>query len=123
MPDTGRCSPRDVRSEPFEVLAAFARIDPPPRGRDGGRDGAAGIVRLASGAVLRGKGLQTIPASDRLVLMTPGGGCLGDLAGRAADLIAREIADGLVSAGTSQDIVRSATSRIDQVCPEDDPNV
>lgn len=87
--------------EPFEVLAAFDRIDHPPRGRDGGRDGAAGIVRLASGCLLRGKGLQTIPAGDRLVLMTPGGGGLGDPAGRAADLIAREIADGLVSAGTS----------------------
>lgn len=44
---------------------------------------------------------QTIPAGDRLVLMTPGGGGLGDPAGRAADLIAREIEDGLVSADIS----------------------
>lgn len=87
--------------EPFEVLAAFDRIDHPPRGRDGGRDGAAGIVRLASGGLLRGKGLQTIPAGDRLVLMTPGGGGLGDPADRPADQVAREIADGLVTAGAS----------------------
>ena len=87
--------------EPFEVLAAFDRIDHPPRGRDGGRDGAAGVVRLASGGLLRGKGLQTIPAGDRLVLMTPGGGGLGDPADRPADQVAREIADGLVTAGAS----------------------
>ncbi len=87
--------------EPFEVLAAFDRIDHPPRGRDGGRDGAAGVIRLASGAVLRGKGLQTIPAGDRLILMTPGGGGLGDPAGRPADQVEREIADDLVTEGLS----------------------
>ena len=83
---------------PFEILAAFDRIDHPPRGRDGGGDGAAGAIGLASGARLRGKGLQTIPAGDRLVLMTPGGGGLGDPAAREPAALAREIADGLVTA-------------------------
>ncbi len=83
--------------EPFQVLAAFDRIDHPPRGRDGGLDGAPGVIRLASGTVLRGKGLQTVPAGDRLVLMTPGGGGLGDPAGRSADQVARETADGLIT--------------------------
>jgi N-methylhydantoinase B len=40
---------------PVELLAAFDRIDHPPRGRDGGGDGAAGTVGLASGRVMKGK--------------------------------------------------------------------
>ena len=57
---------------PFDLLAAFDRIDHPPRGRDGGRDGAAGYVGLKSGRKLKGKGFQEIPTGDRLVVMTPG---------------------------------------------------
>jgi N-methylhydantoinase B len=81
--------------EPFEILAAFDRIDHPPRGSDGGSDGAAGEIRLASGTVMRGKGLQTIPARDRLIINTPGGGGLGNPAERSPALVAQEIADGL----------------------------
>ena len=58
----------------FEVLAMFERVQHPARGRAGGGDGAPGIVRLASGGILAGKGLQRIPAGDRLVLELPGGG-------------------------------------------------
>lgn len=82
--------------EPFEILAAFDRIDHPPRGTDGGADGAPGEIRLASGVAMRGKGLQTIPAGDRLIINTPGGGGLGNLAERSPALVEREIADGLV---------------------------
>ena len=81
--------------EPFEILAAFDRIDHPPRGSDGGSDGAAGEIRLASSTVMRGKGLQTIPARDRLIINTPGGGGLGNPAERSPALVAQEIADGL----------------------------
>lgn len=81
----------------FEVLAAFGRIANPPRGRDGGADGAAGYVGLASGRALRGSGLQTIEAGDRLILMTPGGGGLGNLDRRDRDLLEAEVAAGLVS--------------------------
>ena len=82
--------------EPFEILAAFDRIDFPPRGNDGGGDGAGGEIRLASGKVMRGKGLQTIPAGDRLIINTPGGGGLGNPAERSPALLALEIEDGLV---------------------------
>ena len=50
----------------------------PPRGRDGGGDGAPGRVMLKSGATLRPKGFQIIPDGDRLVLELPGGGGMGD---------------------------------------------
>lgn len=83
--------------KPFDLLAAYDRIDHPPRGRDGGRDGAAGAVSLKSGKVLKGKGFQLIPPDDRLVVMTPGGGGIGDPAGRDRAKLAKDVSEGLVS--------------------------
>jgi N-methylhydantoinase B len=82
----------------FEVLAMFERVKTAARGRDGGEDGAPGVVRLASGGMLRAKGLQRIPAGDRLVLELPGGGGLGDPRARPRARVAEDVADGLVSA-------------------------
>ncbi|MFN3745303.1 MAG: hydantoinase B/oxoprolinase family protein [Hyphomicrobiaceae bacterium] len=82
---------------PFELLAAYDRIDHPPRGRDGGRDGAAGAVALKSGRKLKGKGFQLIPPDDRLVVMTPGGGGLGDPRERDRAAVSRDMAEGLVT--------------------------
>ena len=81
---------------PFELLASFDRIDHPPRGRDGGGDGAAGYLGLASGEQLRGKGRHTIPTGARLVVSTPGGGGIGDPSGRDPARQAVDIANGLV---------------------------
>ena len=61
----------------FELLAAFDRIKHPARGRDGGGDGEPGAVFLKSGQQLQGKGTQRIPAGERLVVHTPGGGGFG----------------------------------------------
>jgi N-methylhydantoinase B len=82
---------------PFEILAAFDRIAFPPRGRDGGKDGQAGYIGLKSGQTLKGKGFQTVPAGDRLVIMTPGGAGIGDPAERGEAAMQRDIEDGLVS--------------------------
>ena len=89
---------------PFDLLAAFDRIDHPPRGRDGGRNGAAGYVGLKSGKKLRGKGFQEVPPGDRLVVLTPGGGGIGAPAERAAERVARDLADELVSEETARDL-------------------
>jgi N-methylhydantoinase B len=83
---------------PFDILAAFDRIDHPPRGRDGGRDGEAGYVGLKSGRKLRGKGFQTIPPDDRLVVMTPGGAGIGKPSERARTSVRDDVDSGLVSA-------------------------
>jgi N-methylhydantoinase B len=82
---------------PFELLAAFDRIDHPARGRDGGENGAAGVLELKSGKKLKGKGFQTIPAGDRLILMTPGGGGIGAPDERGDDATKRDLRDGLVT--------------------------
>lgn len=82
----------------FEILAAFDRIDHPARGRDGGKDGAAGYIGLKSGKKLKGKGFQEIPAGERLVVLTPGGAGIGDPAERDPTRISREIAEELVTA-------------------------
>jgi N-methylhydantoinase B len=80
--------------EPFELLAAFDRIDHPPRGRNGGHNGASGRVALADGRMLKGKGAQVIKPGERLVVETPGGGGLGHPDERAADLVAADRAEG-----------------------------
>ncbi len=82
----------------FAVNATFDRVLHPPKGRDGGEDGAPGRVTLKSGATLRPKGFQIIPDGDRLVLELAGGGGIGDPAERDRELAARDVRDGLVSA-------------------------
>jgi N-methylhydantoinase B len=91
-------------AEPFDLLAAFDRIDYPPRGRDGGRDGEAGFVALKSGQTLKGKGFQLIPPGDRLVVMTPGGAGIGKPVERDRLQVANDLADGLISQETAETI-------------------
>ncbi len=83
---------------PIEILAAFDRTKFPPRGCDGGRPGRPAYLGLkAAGKQLDGKGLQEIPAGERLVLHTPGGGGLGAPHHRDAAAIAADRKNGLVS--------------------------
>ena len=82
----------------FAVNATFDRVAHAPKGREGGLAGAPGVVRLKSGKLLRTKGFQIIPDSDRLILELPGGGGMGDPATRDRALVAHDVRDGLVSA-------------------------
>lgn len=81
----------------FAVNAIFDRVANPPKGRDGGGDGAGGWVGLDDGSLLRTKGFQVIPKGRRLLLKLPGGGGLGDPKQRDPALVQRDVADGLVS--------------------------
>ncbi|RWD52320.1 MAG: hydantoinase B/oxoprolinase family protein [Mesorhizobium sp.] len=80
----------------FDFSAMFDRINHPPKGRNGGKDGVAGVVRLDDGTKLRPKGWQHVPAGRRLVLELPGGGGYGDPARRSADARAEDRSKGYV---------------------------
>jgi N-methylhydantoinase B len=82
----------------FAVNATFDRIANAPKGREGGLSGANGGVTLKSGKILRTKGYQVIPDGDRLMLLLPGGGGMGDPRARDPLKVARDVRDGLVSA-------------------------
>ena len=82
----------------FAVNATFDRVANAPKGREGGLNGAPGVVALKSGKTLRTKGFQVIPDGDRLILKLPGGAGMGDPTARDPALVARDVRDGLVSA-------------------------
>ncbi|MES3004142.1 MAG: hydantoinase B/oxoprolinase family protein [Pseudomonadota bacterium] len=89
---------------PMVIGATFERMVYPARGADGGQPGALGRAALKSGPALRGKGRQVVPASDRVVLHTPGGGGIGDPRERDAARIAEDLRDGLISEATAREI-------------------
>ena len=86
----------------LELLAAFDRIEYPPRGRAGGGNGRSGSVSLASGAMLRGKGAQSIEKGERLIITTPGGAGYGSPEEREPGLIESDLRSGLVSRGSAE---------------------
>ncbi len=101
----------------FACNAIFDRISNPPKGRDGGADGAAGRVELKSGAPLRAKGFQIVPEGDRLMLYLPGGGGMGDPAGRDPARVASDVRNGLISAETARRdyrVVLAADGAVDE---------
>jgi N-methylhydantoinase B len=80
----------------FGIQARFERGVYPARGRSGGEAGAKGRLSLATGASLAIKGLQIIPAGDRLIVEMPGGGGYGDPFTRDPALVARDVHHGLI---------------------------
>ncbi|QDC00844.1 hydantoinase B/oxoprolinase family protein [Mesorhizobium sp. 8] len=69
----------------FDFSAMFDRVNHAARGRNGGQDGVAGVVKLDDGTRMRPKGWQHVPAGRRLIMELPGGGGYGDPARRSAD--------------------------------------
>jgi N-methylhydantoinase B len=82
----------------FGLFAGFERVKFPARGRNGGGAGALGSVSLASGAALKPKGLQVVPAGERLVIEMPGGGGMGPAAERDPEAVRRDVRLGYLSA-------------------------
>lgn len=91
---------------PMVLGATFERIEHPARGAEGGRSGGAGRAYLASGRPLRGKGRQLVPAGDRVILHTPGGGGIGDPAQRPREQVDADVLDGLVSTDAARAVYR-----------------
>ncbi|MBV9835599.1 MAG: hydantoinase B/oxoprolinase family protein [Alphaproteobacteria bacterium] len=82
---------------PFAISAYYDRVEHPPRGREGGLNGASGTVVLTSGKVLRGKGHQTVPQTERCIISMPGGGGLGSPRHRPVEAVAEDVRLGFVS--------------------------
>lgn len=89
---------------PFSLSAMFDRVEHPPRGRDGGREGMCGVVRLEDGTRLGGKGEQIVPQGRRLVVEMPGGGGLGDPLDRDPALVARDVRADFVSRDAAREL-------------------
>ena len=97
-----------LQDAPFAFSALFDRIDYPPRGRDGGDNGGEGAIYLASGSRLNGKGTQTIPRGERVVVDMPGGGGLGEARMRDPRRVVDDVRGGLVSADVARSTYRVA---------------
>jgi N-methylhydantoinase B len=54
-------------------------------------------VRLASGKELGPKGLQVVPAGDRVIVSMPGGGGMGEPAERDTEAVRRDVRLGYVT--------------------------
>ncbi len=77
--------------------AAFERLTNGPAGRQGGLDGAAGEVTITDGTAVSDKGIYLIPAGERLILQTPGGGGFGEPEDRDPGAVVRDLSEGLIS--------------------------
>jgi N-methylhydantoinase B len=92
----------------FACNAIFDRVTFAPKGREGGKEGAAGRVELKSGVRLRPKGFQVIPNGDRLLLHMPGGGGMGDPAHRDPERVARDVREELVTRDEARTVYKVA---------------
>jgi N-methylhydantoinase B len=88
-------------NEPFFFNCAFERVKFPASGFDGGLSGGAGYVGLASGEALASKGRHLIPPGERMLIMSPGGGGLGDPESRDRKLVEADLRNELISADTA----------------------
>ncbi len=92
-----RIEVRNREATPFTISAAtFDRIKNAAQGREGGKPGALGSAKLASGAHLPDKGIHLVPAGDALIIDLPGGGGWGNPAKRKPELRAADKKAGVV---------------------------
>jgi N-methylhydantoinase B len=101
-----------VRSHsPWVLSAMYDRTRCPAQGIQGGSPGAAGAVSTTDGRGLHPKRQQRMDAEERVVLSLPGGGGYGDPLEREPDLVARDVENGLVSAGRAREVYNVALTR------------
>ncbi|RWF04530.1 MAG: hydantoinase B/oxoprolinase family protein [Mesorhizobium sp.] len=79
----------------FDFSAMFDRVNHPAQGREGGKPGVAGVVKLDNGTKMRPK--QHVPAGRRLILELPGGGGYGDPARRSVAARANDRSKGYIT--------------------------
>jgi N-methylhydantoinase B len=96
---------RQVRIEHDDCYVAvhYARAQSSPWGLDGGGEGGRFQVRVEGGGPLH-KGEGMFGSGDRVSVVTPGAGGYGPPREREPDLVARDLADGKISAATARDV-------------------
>jgi N-methylhydantoinase B len=105
----------------FGIQARFERGEYPARGRSGGAPGGLGRLSLGSGAALKVKGFQVVPAGDRLIVEMPGGGGYGDPFTRDPEQVARDVRYGLIEAAQAEaeyGVILTATGDADTAATE-----
>ncbi|MGI9406110.1 MAG: hydantoinase B/oxoprolinase family protein [Hyphomicrobiaceae bacterium] len=93
---------RSANDQAFLVFLAVDRVKFPARGRDGGKNGAPGRLRVDDGPDLPGKGELRVAPGETLIFETPGGGGFGDPAERDRALVRRDLSEELISAEMAQ---------------------
>jgi N-methylhydantoinase B len=85
-------------ADPFLVFLSVERVKNPARGREGGKAGAPGRIRIEGRkAPVPGKCELRVEPGERLVFETPGGGGFGLPETREPALLKRDLDQGLVS--------------------------
>ncbi|WP_298852695.1 hydantoinase B/oxoprolinase family protein [uncultured Ruegeria sp.] len=98
----GQIIEASLRSEDaFAFSAMFDRVNNPPRGRADGGMGLPGEVVSSTGTQQRVKGKQVIPAGQRLVLKTPGGGGYGAAFERDPAYVVEDVRLGFITIDTA----------------------
>ncbi|MDO6729045.1 hydantoinase B/oxoprolinase family protein [Marinovum sp. 2_MG-2023] len=95
-----------INEDMFMSAAAFERLTSGPEGRQNGKRGANGKVSITDGTEVTDKGMYRIPAGERVILQTPGGGGYGAPAARDQTALDRDVADGLVSQNSAREIYK-----------------
>ena len=86
-----------VDESPFMLFAMFDRTNNAAEGRNGGENGACGVVRIKGGKNLQAKGVQLVKPGQRLELLIPGGAGYGAPGSRAEEMCREDKHNGLVS--------------------------
>ncbi|MBN8294819.1 hydantoinase B/oxoprolinase family protein [Rhodobacter sp. NTK016B] len=89
--------------EEFQYFAGYERIDNPAKGTKGGQSGGAGSLHLSNGARQSGKSSFTVPAGERVIVHSSGGGGSGDPRQRSRDAVRRDLEHGLISTASARD--------------------
>lgn len=98
-----------MTDQPVRLSLIADRMKNPPRGLEGGGDGAPAMVRLQDGRQPHPKSRTELRPGDRLLMHYGGGGGHGDPRARDPAAIDRDIADGYVTPeGARRDYGRDA---------------
>jgi N-methylhydantoinase B len=95
-----------AQDAPFAINSMFDRVIHPPRGRNGGGNGETGRLYLKSGKEMQGKGRQSVPAGDRLIIEMPGGGGLGKAENRDLEKVQTDVRNEFISEYQAQEIYK-----------------